>query len=150
MRGTLDETLGKVGGREMEKTLEIVYQPQARFKVQAVTRCSSSIPGTYRKWVWLPCKWLKRFHITEVYPQLLLQYCMAQWILYSIYIVSFPDQFSCLLWFQSSVMFGMKTMFSFLTWNTKLSYMYSANNIACVVAGHTEAVIAVRFSPDGR
>ena len=51
MRGTLDETLGKVGGREMEKTLEIVYQPQARFKVQAVTRCSSSIPGTYRKWV---------------------------------------------------------------------------------------------------
>ena len=53
MRGTLDETLGKVGGREMEKTLEIVYQPQAWFKVQAVTRCSSSIPGTYGKWVWL-------------------------------------------------------------------------------------------------
>ena len=58
MHGTLDETLGRVGRREMEKTLEIVYQPQALFKVQAVTRCSSSIPGTYRNWEWLPCNCL--------------------------------------------------------------------------------------------
>ena len=45
VRGTLDETLKRIGRTETEKTLEIVYQPQARFKVQAVTRCSSSIPG---------------------------------------------------------------------------------------------------------
>ena len=64
MRGTLDETLGRVGGRETEKTLEIVYQPQARFKVQAVTRCSSSIPGTYRKWVWL--------FIQQLHPQYII------------------------------------------------------------------------------
>ena len=30
---------------ETEKTLEIVYQPQAVFKVRAVTRCTSTIPG---------------------------------------------------------------------------------------------------------
>lgn len=46
VRGTLAETLEKVGGaRESEKVLEIIYQPLARFRVQAVTRCSSSIPG---------------------------------------------------------------------------------------------------------
>ena len=76
VRGTLDETLGRVSGREMEKTLEIVYQPQARFKVQAVTRCSSSIPGTHRKWVWQACKCLT---VTELYPQWTLQYYIAQW-----------------------------------------------------------------------
>ena len=30
---------------ETEKVLEIVYQPQAVFKVRAVTRCTSTIPG---------------------------------------------------------------------------------------------------------
>ena len=70
VRGTLDETLGRVGGRETEKTLEIVYQPQARFKVQTVTRCSSSIPGTYRKWVWLACSTSHtHFFIQQLYPQ---------------------------------------------------------------------------------
>ena len=49
VRGTLGETLEKVGrARESEKVLEIVYQPLARFRVQAVTRCSSSIPGQCR------------------------------------------------------------------------------------------------------
>ena len=45
MRGTLEETLGKLQHHDTEKVLQIVYQPQAKFKVQAVTRCSSSIPG---------------------------------------------------------------------------------------------------------
>ena len=46
VRGTLEETLEKVGERHTtEKVLEILYQPQARFKVRAVTRCSSSISG---------------------------------------------------------------------------------------------------------
>jgi len=30
---------------ESEQVLDIVYQPQAVFKVRAVTRCTSSIPG---------------------------------------------------------------------------------------------------------
>ncbi|KAJ1849224.1 ribosome assembly [Coemansia sp. RSA 2708] len=33
------------GGRSAEETLVIVYQPQAFFKVRAVTRCSSSLTG---------------------------------------------------------------------------------------------------------
>lgn len=45
MRGTLSDTLAKLQDHDPEKLLEITYQPQARFKVQAVTRCSSSIPG---------------------------------------------------------------------------------------------------------
>ena len=93
MHGTLDETLERVGGREMEKTLEIVYQPQALFKVQAVTRCSSSIPGTYRKWAWLP---LQLFKCKQLYPQWPLQYYISTVdyiVLYSVCIVSFPHQF---------------------------------------------------------
>ena len=45
MRGTLSDTLAKLENHSLEKLLEITYKPQARFKVQAVTRCSSSIPG---------------------------------------------------------------------------------------------------------
>ena len=45
VRGTLSDTLAKLQNHDPEKLLEITYQPQARFKVQAVTRCSSSIPG---------------------------------------------------------------------------------------------------------
>ena len=42
------ETLGDVLEQEKletEKAVEIVYQPQAVFKVRAVTRCTSTIPG---------------------------------------------------------------------------------------------------------
>ncbi|XP_065830638.1 notchless protein homolog 1-like isoform X3 [Oscarella lobularis] len=35
----------KDGGESTEKLLEIVYQPQAVFRVRAVTRCTSSLPG---------------------------------------------------------------------------------------------------------
>ncbi|GAB6030124.1 Notchless protein 1 [Chamberlinius hualienensis] len=41
---SIEETLvGKL--LETEKVLDIIYQPQAIFKVRAVTRCTSSIPG---------------------------------------------------------------------------------------------------------
>ncbi|EDO31555.1 predicted protein, partial [Nematostella vectensis] len=42
--GSLQDTLHKQDV-ETEKVVEIVYQPQAVFKVRAVTRCTSSIPG---------------------------------------------------------------------------------------------------------
>ena len=45
VRGNLSDTLERVEGRETEKLLEILYQPQALFRVRAVTRCTSSIPG---------------------------------------------------------------------------------------------------------
>lgn len=45
IRGTLEETLEQLNHQDTEKVLQIVYQPQAKFKVQAVTRCSSSMPG---------------------------------------------------------------------------------------------------------
>ena len=32
---------------QTEKLIEIQYQPQARFKVQPVTRCTSSMPGEF-------------------------------------------------------------------------------------------------------
>ena len=48
MRSTLAETLEKAGHTETEKLLQIKYLPQAKFRVQAVTRCSSSIPGMQR------------------------------------------------------------------------------------------------------
>ena len=47
VRGSLSETLEKIERHDPEKLLEILYLPQARFRVQAVTRCSSSIPGLY-------------------------------------------------------------------------------------------------------
>ena len=43
--GTLQETL-ETQTLETEKVVEIVYQPQAVFKVRAVTRCTSTIPGS--------------------------------------------------------------------------------------------------------
>ena len=43
--GSLDETLGEKRLEDTESVLEIVYQPQAVFRVRAVTRCTSSIPG---------------------------------------------------------------------------------------------------------
>ena len=42
--GSLKETLERQT-LETEKVVEIVYQPQAVFKVRAVTRCTSTIPG---------------------------------------------------------------------------------------------------------
>ena len=42
--GSLKETL-EIQTLETEKVVEIVYQPQAVFKVRAVTRCTSTIPG---------------------------------------------------------------------------------------------------------
>ena len=43
---SLRETLETVKNvTECEKTLEIVYRPQALFRVRAVTRCSSNMPG---------------------------------------------------------------------------------------------------------
>ena len=42
------ETLGDVLEQEKletEKAVEILYQPQAVFKVRVVTRCTSTIPG---------------------------------------------------------------------------------------------------------
>lgn len=44
--GTLLDTLEKIESHDSEKLLEITYLPQAKFRVQAITRCSSSIPGT--------------------------------------------------------------------------------------------------------
>lgn len=45
IRLSLDKTLQKLDKRDCEKMLEIVYIPQANFKVEAVTRCSSSMGG---------------------------------------------------------------------------------------------------------
>ena len=45
IRGTLEETLEEVKHHTMEKVLHILYQPLEKFKVQPVTRCSSSMPG---------------------------------------------------------------------------------------------------------
>ena len=45
VRGTLEDTLKRLNHHEVEKVLQIVYQPQALFKVRPVTRCSSSMPG---------------------------------------------------------------------------------------------------------
>ena len=45
IRGTLEETLERLNHHEVEKVLQIIYQPLELFKVQAVTRCSSSMPG---------------------------------------------------------------------------------------------------------
>ena len=43
--GSLKKTL-ETQTLETEKVVEIVYQPQAVFKVRAVTRCTSTIPGS--------------------------------------------------------------------------------------------------------
>uniref|UniRef100_A0A224YTL0 Microtubule binding protein ytm1 n=1 Tax=Rhipicephalus zambeziensis TaxID=60191 RepID=A0A224YTL0_9ACAR len=46
IRESLAKTLlAKTEPLEPEKVVEIVYAPQALFKVQAVTRCTASIPG---------------------------------------------------------------------------------------------------------
>ena len=41
----LDLTLDEKTLEGSEQVLDIIYQPQAVFKVRAVTRCTSSIPG---------------------------------------------------------------------------------------------------------
>ena len=43
--GTLKSTLERVKELNTEKLVEIVYQPQAVFRVRAVTRCTSTIAG---------------------------------------------------------------------------------------------------------
>ena len=42
---TLAEALANTPGTSTESILSIVYQPQAIFRVRAVTRCTSTIPG---------------------------------------------------------------------------------------------------------
>jgi ribosome assembly protein 4 len=42
---SLDEALDNDALESSEKVVEIVYQPQAVFKVRAVTRCTSTIAG---------------------------------------------------------------------------------------------------------
>ena len=42
---TLEETLDTKIYKNVEKITEIIYQPQALFKVRAVTRCSSTMEG---------------------------------------------------------------------------------------------------------
>ncbi|KAL3857901.1 hypothetical protein ACJMK2_012526 [Sinanodonta woodiana] len=42
---TLEKSLDEKALENSEQVLEILYQPQAVFKVRAVTRCTSSIPG---------------------------------------------------------------------------------------------------------
>lgn len=49
VKGKLEETIEK-HSIETEKVVEIVYQPQAVFKVRAVTRCTSTIPGETKKY----------------------------------------------------------------------------------------------------
>ena len=44
VRESLAEVVERRSGNT-ENMLEIVYQPQAKFRVQPVTHCSSSIPG---------------------------------------------------------------------------------------------------------
>ena len=46
VRESLAETLER-GSESTERMVEIVYQPQAKFRVQSVTHCTSSIPGKY-------------------------------------------------------------------------------------------------------
>jgi ribosome assembly protein 4 len=41
----LFQTLQAVGKQDEEEVLKVVYQPQAIFRVRAVTRCTSSLPG---------------------------------------------------------------------------------------------------------
>ena len=41
----LSKALGEDGLKSTESVLEIVYQPQAVFRVRAVTRCTSTIEG---------------------------------------------------------------------------------------------------------
>lgn len=45
IRESLDKTVDKETLENAEKVLEIVYQPQAVFRVRAVTRCTSTIEG---------------------------------------------------------------------------------------------------------
>lgn len=42
---SLQNTLDEKTLEASEQVLDIVYQPQAVFRVRAVTRCTSSIPG---------------------------------------------------------------------------------------------------------
>ena len=44
VRESLSEVVERRSGNT-ENMMEIVYQPQAKFRVQSVTHCSSSIPG---------------------------------------------------------------------------------------------------------
>ena len=48
VEGTVSDTLDKLGGKvTSERLLEIVYRPQALFRVRAVSRCTSSMPGRW-------------------------------------------------------------------------------------------------------
>lgn len=42
---SLEKTLDQEALEGSEQVLDIIYQPQAVFRVRAVTRCTSSIPG---------------------------------------------------------------------------------------------------------
>ena len=46
IQGTINEALSKANDSiETERVLDIIYHPQALFRVRTVTRCTSSIPG---------------------------------------------------------------------------------------------------------
>ena len=45
IEGTLQDTMDRVHNLDTENRIEIVYQPQAVFRVRAVTRCTSTNIG---------------------------------------------------------------------------------------------------------
>lgn len=45
VRGTLGAAIEAAKDIQSERVLEIVYRPQALFRVRAVSRCSSSMSG---------------------------------------------------------------------------------------------------------
>ena len=49
MRGTLAAAIESAKSVQSERVLEIVYRPQALFRVRAVSRCSSSMSGEVEK-----------------------------------------------------------------------------------------------------
>lgn len=48
VRGTLCAAIEAAEGVQSERVLEIVYRPQAMFRVRSVSRCSSSMSGEKR------------------------------------------------------------------------------------------------------
>ncbi|CAI5971261.1 unnamed protein product [Closterium sp. NIES-64] len=127
----------------VEKVLSIVYQPQAVFRIRSVTRCSATIPGPFSS----PSLLFKSPSLLFKSPSLLFK---SPSLLFKSPSLLFKSP--SLLFKSPSLLFKSPSLLfkspSLLFKSPSL--LFKSPSLLFKYSGHTEAVLAVAFSPDSK
>ncbi|CAI5986354.1 unnamed protein product [Closterium sp. NIES-65] len=141
----------------VEKVLSIVYQPQAVFRIRSVTRCSATIPGPFSS----PSLLFKSPSLLFKSPSLLFKSPSLLFKSPSLLFKSPSLLFKSpsLLFKSPSLLFKSPSLLfkspSLLFKSPSLlfkspSLLFKSPSLLFKYSGHTEAVLAVAFSPDSK